>query len=122
MLLQNDRSTCQDNGAMRHYLPPRISILLSILLQCGAIPGAAWAAPAAPEKTVQTAPAEPSPTDATRAESIPPSRSISNTTLAKYKTISVVVEDDGKKNTYTGVPVRTILAEEIPAIDSMQEW
>ena len=49
-------------------------------------------------------------------------RNISPESLSKYKTISVTVEENGKKNTYEGVPVRTILAEEIPAINSMPEW
>jgi hypothetical protein len=107
---------------MTHSLSLSISVLLAISLECIAGVPAAWAAPPPPEKMVQTAPTEPTLAEAARAESIPARRSISNATLAKYKTISVAVEENGKTNTYIGVPVRTILAEEIPAIDSMPEW
>jgi hypothetical protein len=100
----------------RPTLPP-VLILLAASINCLAMPNRAWADSPPAEKTSQVAPAQTAPE-----EPIPASRTISKETLAKYKTISITVEENDKKATYTGVPVREILAEEIPTIDSMPEW
>ena len=51
-------------------------------------------------------------------------KTISPKELAKYKSVSVSVEQDGKQVKYTGVPLRVILAEMLPHVklESMPEW
>lgn len=57
-------------------------------------------------------------------EFLPLSKSISTTALAAYKSITISVEEKGKKVRYSGVPLRTLFAEMLPQlkIDSMPDW
>ena len=49
-------------------------------------------------------------------------KKISLESLAKYKTISVGADHHGKKAQYSGVPLRALLGEQVPAIDTMANW
>lgn len=55
-------------------------------------------------------------------ESAPAEKKISLDSIRKYRTISVDAEEHGKKAKYTGVPLRELLSEEIPAINTMADW
>ena len=47
---------------------------------------------------------------------------ISVQALSKYKTQSVTVKEQGKKMSYLGVSLRSLLAEQIAGIDTMADW
>jgi hypothetical protein len=47
---------------------------------------------------------------------LPVTKKISATILDKYKQASMTMDWDGTKTTYTGVPLRTILAEMLPEV------
>ncbi|HEY9683321.1 MAG TPA: hypothetical protein V6C86_17210 [Oculatellaceae cyanobacterium] len=51
-------------------------------------------------------------------------KEISAEVLLKYQSISVTVDDNSAKVTYSGVPLRAVLAEMMPGtdLDSMPEW
>jgi hypothetical protein len=55
---------------------------------------------------------------------LPVSKKISLKALEQYKSITVTVEEDGKKATYVGVPLRVMLAEMLPelGLESMPGW
>jgi hypothetical protein len=52
------------------------------------------------------------------------SKTISFKALEQYTPISVTLEEDGKQVTYTGVPLRVLLAEMVPDVklESMPGW
>src|SRR5208283_1375918 len=55
---------------------------------------------------------------------LPVSKTISQKALEKYSSISVTVEEDGKAVKYSGVPLRTLLAEMVPELklETMPGW
>lgn len=56
---------------------------------------------------------------------LPVSKSISRDALLKaYKSMTIAVDEDGKKVKYMGVPLRAVFADVVPEykIDSMPDW
>jgi hypothetical protein len=55
---------------------------------------------------------------------LPVSKAISSAALKKYEQVSVTVEADGKKVSYSGVPLRAILADMVPELNlnTMPGW
>lgn len=47
---------------------------------------------------------------------------ITTKSLAEYKTQSVVAKDHDKESKYSGVSLRSLVAKQVPGIDSMSDW
>lgn len=62
--------------------------------------------------------------DGASATQLPVSKAVSLKALEKFQTVSVTVEEEGKKVKYAGVPLRVILAELMPDLkmDTREDW
>jgi hypothetical protein len=100
-----------------------ITVGLSVLFVYNCLTGQPGQIQVGSLQAAQAAPAEPAPAKA--ATQLPVNKSISWKDMEKYKekTISVKVKEEGKEVSYSGVPLRLVLAEMIPELkmDSKEE-